>query len=80
MNTDKLSFSESRLIVDKLDKFHMAVSNLFLNKWHPGFDSTVIKKKYEGYGFQLFPESEKPLLGVKTLTDFLTQLDHFIEL
>ena len=80
MNTDKLSFSESQLIVDNLGKFGITISNVFLNKWYPGFDSTAIKKKYAGYGFQLFPESKIPLLGVKILTGYLKQFDSFIEL
>ncbi len=80
MNTDKLSFSESQLIVDSLAKFDIAISNLFLNKWHQGFDYSEIKKKYKNYGFQLFPESETPLLGVPALADYLSRIDKFVML
>ncbi len=80
MNTDKLSFSESQLIVDNLAKFNITISNLFLNKWHPGFDYSEIKNKYKDYGFQLFPESKTPLLGVPALADYLSRLDKFVML
>ncbi len=80
MNTDKLSFSESQLIVDNLAKFDISISNVFLNKWHLGFDSSEIKQRYQDCGFQLLPESKDPLLGVEALTDSLKRLDGFIDL
>jgi len=80
MNTDKLSFSESQLIVDHLKRFNISVQNIFLNKYHKSFDSSLIKNKYKNYGFQILPQSNRPLLGVSELTDYVNNLTTFIEL
>ncbi len=80
MNTDKLSFSESQLITDKLVKFNLQISNIFLNKYFQQFDLEEIKKQYDGCGFQLFPESKIPLLGIPVLTNYLNNLPSFIAL
>ncbi len=79
MNPDRLSFSESQLIVDKLDKYGIPVSNLYLNKWKEGFDDNRIKVNFKQCGYQLLPESKTPLLGIKSLTDYLQRVNRFIE-
>jgi len=80
MNTDKLSFSESELIVKNLSKFNISIKNIFLNKHHNNFDTQGIENKYPNCGFQVFPNSEIPLLGVTTLTDYMHSIESFIEL
>ncbi len=80
LNTDKLSFSESELIVNNLSKFNISIKNIFLNKYHDNFDTTVIQEKYKQCGFQIFPGSEQPLLGVPVLRRYLHNLPSFIEL
>jgi len=78
LNTDKLSFSESQLIVNHLKKYDMRISNIFLNKYYEGFDMTTIRQQYTDYGFQIMPQSPVPLLGVPKLSAYLTQIDSFI--
>ena len=80
LNTDKLSFSESQLIVDKLARFNIKIKNVFLNKWVENFDTGNIQNKYAGCGFQQFPLSNTPLLGIPALTSYLKHLPSFIEL
>jgi arsenite-transporting ATPase len=80
MNTDKLSFSESELIVKNLSEFNMTIKNVFLNKYADGFDSSKIREKYRHCGLQVLPLSEKPLLGIPALTDYLHRLPSFIEI
>ncbi len=78
MNTDKLSFSESELIVRKLSEFNITVRNIFLNKYHEPFDISVIRKKYKKCDIQVLPESNRPLLGKAALSDYLSHLDSFL--
>lgn len=80
LNTDKLSFSESQLILDYLSKFNIQIKNIFLNKCPAGFDSETIEKEYSSYGFQKFPESAVPLIGIKTLSNYLENITDFIDL
>lgn len=80
LNTDKLSFSESQLIVDKLARFNIKIKNVFLNKWVENFDTGNIQNKYAGCGFQQFPLSNTPLLGIPALTSYLKQLPSFIKI
>ncbi len=80
LNTDKLSFSESGLIVKKLAEFNITVKNIFLNKFTDGFDTGIIERKYSRMGIQVFPVSEKPLLGIPVLSDYLHHLPSFIQL
>lgn len=80
LNTDKLSFSESQLIMDYLGKFNIPIKNIFLNKYTAGFDTSSIDEKYAYYGFQKFPESDIPLIGVPALTYYLEGINQFIDL
>lgn len=80
LNTDKLSFSESQLILGHLSRFNIQIKNIFLNKCPSGFDSKPLEKKYSGYGFQKFPESQVPLMGIDVLTNFLNEVSYVIEL
>jgi len=80
LNTDKLSFSESELIVKNLSEFNISIKNIFLNKYTEGFDTRVIEEKYKQCNIQILPTSERPLLSVPVLTDYLHKLPSFIEL
>lgn len=80
MNTDKLSFSESELIVQNLSKFNISIKNIFLNKYHDSFDISEIRDKYKQADIQVFAASNKPLLGVSVLTDYLHSLPAFIDM
>jgi arsenite-transporting ATPase len=80
MNTDKLSFSESELIVQNLSKFNISIKNIFLNKYHDSFDISEIRDKYKQADIQVFAASNKPLLGVNVLTDYLHSLPAFIDM
>lgn len=80
LNTDKLSFSESELIVRNLTKFNIKIKNIFLNKYFDGFDSEIIEEKYKQCGIQILPESKEPLLSVPVLMEYLHKLPSFIEI
>lgn len=80
LNTDKLSFSESELIVKNLAKFNIKIKNVFLNKCFNGFNSEIIEDKYKQCGIQILPESKKPLLSVSVLMEYLHKLPSFIEI
>ncbi len=79
MNTDKLSFNESKLIVEKLYKFQIPVSNVFLNKYYNGFDVSAIQNLYTGAGLQILPHHNIELTGQENLSAYLEQLDDFLE-
>ena len=80
MNPDKLSFSESILIVEHLKKFNIPIQNLFLNKYNNQFDISHIQKQFSDTNLQLLPESNKPLIGVSELINYINKLATFIEL
>ncbi len=80
LNTDKLSFNESQLIVKKLENFHIGINNIFLNKYYNGFDISGIKSRYPDYGLQILPQNDEPLIGLNSLTGYIAKLDGFVEL
>jgi len=79
MNTDKLSFSESSLIVENLHEFNLRISNLFLNKYFDGFNTKEIENNFNFKGMQIFPNNTLPLLGLETLSQYLNSIDNFID-
>jgi len=80
MNTDKLSFSESELIVNSLQEFGLDVQNIYINKYTRGFDTAQIEQRFPGRKIQLLPLSDEPLLGVERLEKYIAALPGFIEL
>lgn len=80
LNTDKLSFSESQLIIKRLDDYNLKISNIFLNKYHKEFDISTIEKTYKNQGLQIFPNSDEPLLGLEALESYLNKLNGFVEI
>ncbi|NOX16768.1 MAG: ArsA family ATPase [Chlorobi bacterium] len=77
LNPDKLSFSESKLIVDRLDSFNLSADNLIINKYGDGFDVSEIEKNFSYNNLQIFPQSDTPLLGLSSLESYLRTLDSF---
>ncbi len=71
LNPDKLSFSESGLIVKKLREFDLYIGNIIVNKYFPEFSVDQIEKNFNHTGMQLFPISEKPLLGINELQKYI---------
>jgi len=80
MNTDKLSFSESELIVNSLQEFGLDVQNIYINKYTRGFDTAQIEQRFPGRKIQLLPLSDEPLLGVERLEKYIASLPGFIDL
>ncbi|GBD90680.1 arsenical pump-driving ATPase [bacterium BMS3Abin04] len=79
MNTDKLSFSESNLIVENLKGLNLKISNIFINKYSEGFNTKDIENTFDIKGMQIFPNSAIPLLGLETLSQYLKSIDIFID-
>ena len=77
MNTDKLSFSESKLITEKLNEYNLKIDNIFLNKAKTDFDLSFISKEFPDTGFQILPESKEQLTGYGTLVRYLNSIDIF---
>jgi len=77
INPDKLSFSESSLIVDKLKSFNLSANNLIINKSVNGFDTSEIERNFDYKHLQIFPQSAIPLLGLTTLESYLKTIDSF---
>ncbi len=73
MNTDKLSFSESELIVKSLKIFNLFISNIIINKMQPGFSFTEIQRRFNQKRVQIFPLSNTPLIGLAALENYLTK-------
>ena len=80
INPDKLSFSESQLIIEKLKPYDIAISRLVLNKWKKDSPLDEIKQSYKVDAMQLFPISDSPLLGIEALRQYLKNLAGFLDL
>ena len=72
MNPDKLSFSESVLIVNRLNEFELEISGIIINKYSPEFLFEHIEEKFGFKPIQLFPQSDVPLIGLKILREYLS--------
>ena len=72
MNPDKLSFSESELIREKLGEFDLDISNIIINKYYKEFNIEQIRKEFNYKKIQVFPLSEIPLIGVEILEKYLS--------
>ncbi len=71
LNPDKLSFSESELIMKKLDEFNLPISEIVVNKYISGYSLNRIKETFENTDLRILPLSEKPLLGLDSLENYL---------
>ncbi len=80
VNPDKLSFSESQLIMNKLLDYDISISKLFLNKWKEGAIVPELPHQFKSGEIQKFPASESPLLGINELTQYLQRIADFVEI
>lgn len=71
-NVDKLSFSESELIVRNLKLFNLKVENLIVNKLPHGSSYDELREKFNHQKIQTFPLSSYPLIGLPALQHFLS--------
>jgi arsenite/tail-anchored protein-transporting ATPase len=71
MNNDKLSFSESELIVKKLNMFNLFISSTIINKVLHDFSIEEIQKRFDNIPVNTFPFSETPLIGLQSLRNYL---------
>ncbi len=72
-NPDKLSFSESELIINNLKQFNLQIGNLIINKIQEENSIAEIQKKFHQQKIQVFPLSSTPLIGLKALHDYSTK-------
>jgi len=77
MNPDKLSFSESELIVKRLNEFSLGINNVIINKYYPEFIPNHIEDRFVFKQILLFPKSNTPLIGLQTLKNYLLQKEPF---
>ena len=77
MNPDKLSFSESGLIVKRLNEFSLGINNVIINKYYPEFIPNHIEDRFVFKQILLFPKSNTPLIGLQTLKNYLLQKEPF---
>jgi arsenite/tail-anchored protein-transporting ATPase len=72
MNPDKLSFSESELIREKLREFDLDITNIIINKYYEDFNMDHIRREFNYKKIQIFPVSDIPLIGIDILDDYLS--------
>ena len=70
MNPDKLSFSESQLIVARLQEYGLDIHSVYLNKYN-NEDLSAILEKFSKYSLFKLPQSDQPLLGMEALRSYL---------
>ena len=74
LNPDELSFAESKRIIEKLQKLGINISNLFLNKTENDKGPKNIVSTFKKYPITEIPNSEKPLIGIRTLKEFVSRI------
>lgn len=74
MNPDKLSYSESELIVKKLNDFNLEISHIIINKFHSDFQYEHIKKNFNFKKLQLFKNNNVSLIGIDNLQRYLNEV------
>ncbi len=79
MNPDKLSLSESHLIIEELKRSNITVDKIFLNKLKSGDDVSSFKKELRGYEMQLIPNAGKELTGLTALKEFMEKINDFVK-
>jgi len=79
MNPDKLSFSESELIISSLKNFNLFPTNVIVNKCIKDYDISNIEKSFNYKNLQILSESTIPLLGLNVLESYLDTLNSFIQ-
>lgn len=74
LNPDELSFAESKRIIEKLQKLGINISNLFLNKTEKNKEPKNIVSTFKKYTITEIPNSEKSLIGIGTLKEFVSRI------
>jgi len=74
LNTDKLSFSESELIVQGLNRIHIKINDLYINKLLPGFDSREIRQRFNALHYLEQANADYPLIGMENLKRYTQTL------
>jgi len=74
LNPDELSFAESKRIIEKLLKLGIDISNIFLNKTESDKEPKNIVSPFKKYPITEIPNSEKPLIGIRTLEEFVSKI------
>lgn len=80
LNPDTLSFAESERIRDHLQKIHIRLDRILLNKAQDTASTARLNETFPGVDIERIPWSEHPLHGFETLQSFLadhpTLFDH----
>lgn len=71
LNTDKLSFSESELIVQGLNRINIKINDLYINKLMPGFDCSTIKQQFKANQYKEQLQADYPLIGMENLKRYI---------
>jgi arsenite-transporting ATPase len=71
MNEDRLSFSESVRIKNRLDDLKIGVNRIVMNKAVEAFDIKPIVQEFGIDNFRIFPRSKKPLSGLASIREYL---------
>ena len=74
LNPDELSFAESKRIIEKLQKLGIDISNIFLNKTEKDKEPENNVSSFNKYPTTEIPNSEKPLIGVEVLKEFVSRI------
>lgn len=72
MNPDKLSLSESLLIIRRMQEYDLKLFSLFVNKYQDE-DLSAIQQNIQNVPLLRLPQSKTPLLGMETLQNYLVE-------
>ncbi|MBE0644289.1 MAG: ArsA family ATPase [Bacteroidetes bacterium] len=73
MNPDRLSWMESRRILEALTPLGVTAERLAINKWTDAADLSSLPPELASMPRILLPSSDVPLLGMRNLTEYLDQ-------
>ncbi len=73
VNPDRLAFSESLRIRDKLADFNLFLSRIYLNKIRPGDHIAHILQAFDGIPFRYMHLAEYQLTGIDALSGYLNE-------
>ncbi len=72
MNPDKLSLSESLLIIRRMQEYDLKLYSLFVNKYQ-NEDLSTIQQNIQDVPLLRLPQSKTPLIGINVLRDYLVE-------
>lgn len=76
LNPDELSLAESRRTVDKLQDISINISTLLVNKTHDNDNYENIDKSFPNLPLVNIPNSVRPLIGLKALEEFSSEISY----